>query len=102
MLKHCVFIDFKDEVSESEQFKVFKELANLQDEIKGLVTFEFGNNLDFEQKSIDFNSGFIASFDSYDSLNEYNNNSNHIALGNQLVSMAKGGYKGIIVFDIET
>ncbi|MDA9802210.1 Dabb family protein [Candidatus Pseudothioglobus singularis] len=102
MLKHCVFIDFKDEVRESEQFKVFKELANLQDEIKGLVTFEFGNNLDFEQKSIDFNSGFIASFDSYDSLHEYNNNSNHIALGNQLVSMANGGYKGIIVFDIET
>jgi len=102
MLKHCVFIDFRDEDQELEQHKVFKELASLQDEIKGLVKFEFGNNLDFEQKSIDFNSGFIASFDSYDSLIEYNNNSNHVALGKKLVSMTNGGYKGIIVFDIET
>ena len=70
--------------------------------MKGLVEFEYGNNLDFEQKSADYNSGFIASFESQKSLLEYNEHPEHALLGSKLVSMCKGGHQGIIVFDIET
>ena len=102
MLKHCVFLNFKTEISQSEQFDVFEGLLRLKDQVKGLVEFEYGNNLDFEQKSADYNSGFIASFESHKSLLEYTKHPDHIFLGNKLVSMCKGGHKGIIVFDIET
>ena len=102
MLKHCVFLNFKSEISESEQFDVFEGLSNLKNQVEGLNDFEYGNNLDFEQKSADYNSGFIASFENRQALLEYNENPEHALLGSKLVSMCKGRHKGIIVFDIET
>ena len=102
MIKHCVFLNFKSEISESEQFDIFEGLSNLKNQIEGLNDFEYGNNLDFEQKSADFNSGFIASFENRQALLEYNENPEHALLGSKLVSMCKGGHQGIIVFDIET
>ena len=102
MLKHCVFLSFKTEISESEKFDIFEDLSRLKDQVKGLVEFEYGNNLDFEQKSADYNSGFIASFENRQALLEYNENPEHALLGSKLVSMCKGGHQGIIVFDIET
>ena len=102
MIKHCVFLNFKSEISESEQFDIFEGLSNLKNQVEGLNDFEYGNNLDFEQKSADYNSGFIASFENHQALLEYNENPEHALLGSKLVSMCKGGHKGIIVFDIET
>jgi hypothetical protein len=102
MLKHCVFLNFKTEISESEQFDIFEGLSILKDQIEGLVEFEYGNNLDFEHKSADYNSGFIASFKSHQALLEYNEHPEHAILGAKLVSMCKDGHQGIIVFDIET
>ncbi|MDB9951514.1 Dabb family protein [Candidatus Thioglobus sp.] len=102
MIKHCVFLNFKSEISESEQFDVFEGLSNLKNQVEGLNDFEYGNNLDFEQKSADYNSGFIASFENRQALLEYNEHPEHALLGSKLVSMCKGGHQGIIVFDIET
>ena len=102
MIKHCVFLNFKSEISESEQFDIFEGLSNLKNQVEGLNDFEYGNNLDFEQKSADYNSGFIASFENRQALLEYNEHPEHALLGSKLVSMCKGGHQGIIVFDIET
>jgi hypothetical protein len=102
MIKHCVFLNFKSEISESEQFDVFEGLSNLKNQVEGLNDFEYGNNLDFEQKSADYNSGFIASFENRQALLEYNEHPEHALLGSKLVSMCKGGHQGIIVFDIQT
>ena len=102
MIKHCVFLNFKSEISESEQFDVFEGLSNLKNQVEGLNDFEYGNNLDFEQKSADYNSGFIASFENRQALLEYNEHPEHALLGSKLVSMCKEGHQGIIVFDIET
>ena len=102
MIKHCVFLNFKSEISESEQFDVFEGLSNLKNQVEGLNDFEYGNNLDFEQKSADYNSGFIASFENRQALLEYNEHPEHALLGSKLVSICKGGHQGIIVFDIET
>ena len=102
MIKHCVFLNFKSEISESEQFDVFEGLSNLKNQVEGLNVFEYGNNLDFEQKSADYNSGFIASFENHQALLEYNEHPEHALLGSKLISMCKKGHQGIIVFDIET
>ena len=102
MIKHCVFLNFKSEISESEQFDVFEGLSNLKNQVEGLNDFEYGNNLDFEQKSADYNSGFIVSFENRQALVEYSEHPEHALLGANLVSMCKDGHQGIIVFDIET
>ena len=102
MIKHCVFLNFRSEISESEQFDVFKGLSNLKNQVEGLNDFEYGNNLDFEHKSANYNSGFKASFENHQALLEYNEHPEHVLLGSKLVSMCKEGHQGIIVFDIET
>ena len=102
MIKHCVFLNFKSEISESEQFDIFEGLSNLKNQVEGLNDFEYGNNLDFEQKSADYNSGFIVSFENRQALVEYSEHTEHVLLGAKLVSMCKDGHQGIIVFDIET
>ena len=102
MIKHCVFLNFKSEISESEQFDVFEGLSNLKNQVEGLNDFEYGNNLDFEQKSADYNSGFIVSFENRQALVEYSEHPEHVLLGAKLVTMCKDGHQGIIVFDIET
>ena len=102
MIKHCVFLNFKSEISESEQFDIFESLSNLKNQVEDLNDFEYGNNLDFEQKSADYNSGFIASFENRQALLEYNEHPEHPRLGSKLVSMCKDRHQGIIVFDIET
>ncbi len=102
MIKHCVFLNFKSETSESEQFDIFEGLSRLKDQVKGLNDFEYGNNLDFEQKSADYNSGFIVSFENRQALVEYSEHPEHVLLGAKLVTMCKDGHQGIIVFDIET
>ena len=102
MIKHCVFLNFKSEISESEQFDIFEGLSNLKNQVEGLNDFEYGNNLDFEHKSANYNSGFIASFENHQALLEYNEHPEHARLGSKLVSMCKDRHQGIIVFDIET
>ena len=101
MLKHCVFLNFKSNVTKSKQFELIKSLSSLKNKIDGIVDFDYGNNLDFEQKSSEYNSGFIVTFDCYKTLREYNEHPEHILLGSKLVSMCKGGHQGIIVFDLE-
>jgi len=48
MLKHCVFLNFKSNVTKSKQFELFKSLSSLKNKIDGIVDFDYGNNLDFE------------------------------------------------------
>ena len=37
MIKHCVFLNFKSEISESEQFDIFEGLSNLKNQVEGLM-----------------------------------------------------------------
>ncbi|OUS08364.1 hypothetical protein A9Q96_02595 [Rhodobacterales bacterium 52_120_T64] len=62
MLKHCVFLNFKPEFTIAEPAEVFGRLSGLVKEIDGLQSFEYGGNLDFENKSSDYSEGFIATF----------------------------------------
>ena len=59
MLKHCVFLNFKSNVTKSKQFELIKSLSSLKNKIDGIVDFDYGNNLDFELSS-DFNLFYLC------------------------------------------
>ena len=101
MLKHCVFLHFKPEYSTAEQTAVLRELAGLTDVVEGLVSVEYGENLDFEGKSPDYGQGFIATFTNSKALEQYASHPEHQRLGHRLVEMCVGGADGIIVFDLD-
>ena len=76
------------------------KLSSLVDRIEGFQDFKFGQNLDFENKSSEFDYGFVATFADQTALQRYANDPQHLALGGQLVEMCFTGHNGIIVFDL--
>ena len=101
MLRHCVFLIFDAAHSDEARMEILAELGALVNEVDGMVGFEFGSNLDFEQKSPLYREGFIASFRDHAALSAYAKHPVHQTLGARLVEMCVGGHDGIIVFDLD-
>ena len=101
MLKHCVFLNFKPDFTKDDRTEVFECLAGLTDEISGLKSVKYGENLDFENKSTEYSDGFIATFTDRQAHHEYESHPEHVKAGARLVEMCVGGYDGIIVFDLD-
>lgn len=102
MLLHCVFLKIRPETDHKAQAEVFAGLADLMEEVPGMLSFESGPNRDFEQKSQDYPSGFVIRFRDRDAHLRYERHPRHVELGGRLVSMCDGGADGILVFDIES
>jgi len=101
MLKHCVFLNFRPVYSGAEREAVLETLAGLTGEVPGLISVDYGTNLDFENKSVDYSHGFIATFTNREAHLAYETHPDHIRAGGRLVEMCVGGHQGIIVFDLE-
>ena len=100
MIQHCVFMNLKENTILNDVAEVMIKLSGLVHQIKGFKDFKFGENLDFENKSADFDYGFVAIFENEEALKRYSNNPEHMALGAQLVEMCTNGHNGVIVFDL--
>ena len=100
MIHHCVFFSFRSECNSDERDDILASLAQLVDEIPGLLSFSSGPNADFEQKSQRYSDGFVAVFDGRESLALYATNPQHLELGQRLVASCVDGGEGIMVFDI--
>lgn len=102
MLQHCVYLHFKPEIQDSDWTSVMEQLASLRKEVEGLIDFQYGANLDYEQKSANYTAGFIATFVDRQAHLEYEAHPDHIKAGNRLVEMCVGGHHGILVFDLQS
>ena len=102
MILHCVFCQFKDEMSEDAKQNLLGGLAQLCSQLKGCVNFQYGPNRDFENKSAIYTDGFVITFESQATLETYAKHPRHKALGAELCALSKNGADGIIVFDLET
>jgi len=100
MIQHCVFLNLKQGVILNDVTEVMISLSGLIGQIEGFQELKFGQNLDFEHKSSEFDYGFVATFENKAALDRYANNPQHMALGEQLVEMCVNGHNGIIVFDL--
>uniref|UniRef100_A0A2A4YWE2 Stress-response A/B barrel domain-containing protein n=1 Tax=OCS116 cluster bacterium TaxID=2030921 RepID=A0A2A4YWE2_9PROT len=98
-IKHCVYMQFKPQYSVAERTAIMQRLADLKPIMNGFLSIEFGENLDFENKS-DCNAGFVIDFASEADLQNYASHPEHQKIGSQLVEMSVGGADGIIVFDL--
>ena len=80
MILHCVFCNFRDDVPTEDRFAVMSELKNLCDNFEGATAFDYGTNLDFEQKSQDHSEGFVIRFADQAALELYANDPRHKTL----------------------
>ena len=101
MLKHCVFLNFKDDVLNGEKEAIMEGLVSLVGVVDGMIDMSFGPNLDFEKKTPDFDYGFIISFRDRKAHLSYEAHETHVEMGSRLVAACDGGVDGIVVFDLD-
>ena len=101
MILHCVYCDFKSSTSEAKKQDVLSRLAQFSETLAGVASFEFGPNKDFEQKSANYDWGFVIKFADEVALQNYADHPEHKALGSELVALCEGGADGIVVFDLD-
>lgn len=102
MFLHCVFCNFRENISPKSRAYIFQELPLFSQRLDGVLSFDFGPNLDFEGKSQGYSDGFIIRFKDQYALEAYAQNPTHQKLGRQLCGLCNGGADGITVFDIRT
>ena len=102
MLKHCVFVNLKEDVDAEAREAVLSGFGTLVGEIDGMLDYCRGPNLDFEAKSPEYSWGFIVTFQDRAAHLAYEQHPRHKELGAKLVAMCKGGHDGILVFDLQT
>ncbi len=100
MIIHCVFCNFRNDSTPTEQADVLGALADFARTLSGVVSFEHGANIDLECKSPDYDAGFVIRFEDQQALTAYAEHPTHQALGARLCDLCIGGADGIIVFDI--
>jgi len=102
MIRHCVFIHFKPEISQERIAGLFKAIDALKHHLTGVLAVHVGKNVSPE-KGMDknYSNGFIVDFDNAESRDVYLQDGRHQAVGAQLVEAAVNGVEGILVYDLE-
>jgi hypothetical protein len=101
MIRHCVFVKFRSDVSEQERAAVYSGLNALVGQIDGLLSADFGANVSPEGLAQGFNDGFIMDLEDEAARDRYLADPAHKAAGAKLVAALEGGRDGLIVFDMK-
>ena len=102
MIRHCVFIRFRGDITEGEGAELLQEVADLQQHLSGIIAVHVGSNVSPETgMDKGFGNGFIVDFDSAEARDRYLADEGHRRVGARLVAAADGGTDGIFVYDLE-
>ena len=103
MIRHCVFIRFRPEISRAHRDELFAEIDALKHTLAGIVAVYTGANVSPETgMDKGFADGFIVDFDNAEARDAYLMDPGHKKTGARLVAAAVGGVEGILVYDLDT
>ena len=95
MLKHVVFMKFKQSVTDSEITDLEKSLGALPGVIPEIKSYEFGRDIVHSERSYDF--CLISSFEDLESMKRYQVYPEHVVVLNKVRNMCDG----ILAVDFE-
>lgn len=101
MIRHIVLTKFKSDVADEKISSIYRGLSALTAKLDGADGFTGGKSNSPEQIERGYKHGFVIDFANWDALSIYAENSEHKALGSELVANAEGGRDGILVLDLE-
>jgi hypothetical protein len=101
MIRHCVFVKFRADVSADEKAEIYDGLNALVGRIDGLLKADFGPNVSPEGLGQGFADGFIMDLADEAARDSYLEHPEHKAAGARLVAALEGGREGLIVFDLK-
>jgi len=101
MIRHCVFVKFRAEITPEQRAEIYAGLNALVGKIEGLMSADFGPNISPEGQSKGFNDGFIMDLADDAARDRYLVDPAHKAAGAKLVAALEGGVAGLMVFDLK-
>jgi hypothetical protein len=102
MIRHCVFIRFRADVSQAEKDGIWADIRALKAMVPGYLAAYVGNNVSPETgMDKGFSEGFVIDFEGSAARDAYLVHPDHEKAGGRIVAAAEGGVAGIFVYDIE-
>jgi len=101
MIRHCVFVKFRPDISAAERDSIYDDLRALKGKLDGLVADSYGPNVSPEGLGKGFADGFTMDFRDAAARDAYLVHPDHQKAGARLVGALAGGVGGLIVFDLE-
>ncbi|RWC62103.1 Dabb family protein [Mesorhizobium sp.] len=101
MIRHCVFVKFRNDVGVGEYEAIHADLEALRQVIDGMDTVQFSANVSPEPFARGFTHGFTIDFRDAAARDAYLVHEAHQRAGARLVAALEGGTEGLIVFDLE-
>jgi len=101
MIRHCVFVRYRADVSRAERAALVAELEALVPKIAGMHKVLWGRNVSPEGLGKGFDDGFVIDFDDAAARDAYLVHPDHQAAGGRIGAAAEGGAAGVLVFDFE-
>ncbi|RWB61502.1 Dabb family protein [Mesorhizobium sp.] len=101
MIRHCVFVRFRDDISSSERAAIHADLEALRSLIDGMGKVHFSANVSPEPFARGFTHGFTVDFRDAAARDAYLVHEAHQRAGARLVAALEGGTDGLMVVDLE-
>jgi len=100
MIRHCVLVRFRPEVTQEDRAAIYAELESLREVVPGFLDMSAGPNVSPEGLHQGFVDGFTIDFADEAARDAYLIHPDHKAAGAKLVAALEGGRNGLIVFDM--
>ena len=100
MLRHCVLVRFRPDVTLEDRAAIYAELESLREVVPGFLAMSAGPNVSPEGLHQGFADGFTMDFIDEIARDAYLIHPDHKAAGAKLVAALEGGRDGLIVFDM--
>lgn len=100
MIRHCVLVKFRPDISAAERESIYDDLRALKGKLAGLVADSYGPNVSPEGLGKGFADGFTMDFRDAAARDAYLVHPDHQKAGARLVGALAGGVDGLIVFDL--
>lgn len=102
MIRHLILIKFKLYLAEGTITDIWRKLREIEGKVPGLLQINSGKSESPEQIERGCVQGFIADFENWEALAQYQQHPDRKKLGARLVEKAMGGLDGIFVFNLPT
>ncbi len=98
---HCVFLNFRPDISAAQKAELYGEIAALQGKLPGLLAVAVGNNVSPEGLDRGFGEGFVVTFADEAARDLYLADPDHRQIGGKIVAATQGGLDGVFVYDLK-
>ncbi|TIV69047.1 MAG: Dabb family protein [Mesorhizobium sp.] len=101
MIRHCVFVRFRDDVPAAERAAIHADLEALRSLIDGMGKVHFSANVSPEPFGRGLTHGFTIDFRDAAARDAYLVHEAHQRAGARLVAALEGGADGLVVVDLD-